>query len=103
VCPRFAGDISRLRQAYGMSGQLSSCGIGTAGYRKRRVNRLSIQSGPGARSSQYFIVRTSTLAEIAGLCLLAHDPHDLGRGEAAEISSDKRAIASVFDLSKPRR
>src|SRR5882762_1198980 len=53
------------------------------------------QSGPGVRSSQYFIARTSTLADIAGLFLLTHDPRYLGRSEAAEISSNKRAIAPV--------
>jgi hypothetical protein len=53
------------------------------------------QGRPGARGSQYFTGRMSALADIASLGFLTHDPHDLGRREAAEISGEERAIASV--------
>jgi hypothetical protein len=55
----------------------------------------SAGSGPALAARNIPSVRTSTLADIAGLFLLTHDPHDLGRGEAAEIGRDKRAIAPV--------
>ena len=63
-----------------------------------RVNgskKLPIRGAPALAARNIPSTLTSTLADIASLFLLTHDPHDLGRGEAAEISSDKRAIAPV--------
>jgi len=67
----------------------------TAFCTDRRRTGCPIQAAPALAARNIPSALTSTLADIATLFLLTHDPHDLGRGEAAEISSDKRAIAPV--------
>jgi hypothetical protein len=88
-----AGDASGVGETMAFhSVSRFSC---TAGYRKHRMDRLSIKAGPALAARNISSAVTSTLADIAGLFFLTHDPRYLGRGEAAEISSNKCAIATV--------